>query len=321
MLSSSKCVLARSARKLVRTAVSAPQAAIVFLAAAGTVRVAILESAQMLLLAGLLHSSFWPSSSVFLWSCSVWPAAVAFASAFSVVADNRSRPDVSAVTAADTGMAPPLPPRNRWSTPSNSLKHPRRATKLLGTPHPLRTRNLTNTSSNPATTRIIRQSPLRGMGAAPHPRLRRATQLSLRHRLQLTRPSSLGIYLLPRLQLGILLHRRRRRGTRRRWTSGSNDESCLLNKMDDVVWEVIGKGKGQCSYKQRAHPNTFCTNEMNLTGQCARKFCPLANSRYATILYRKGKVILCMKTIERAHTPAKLWEKVELDANYLKALG
>ncbi len=88
---------------------------------------------------------------------------------------------------------------------------------------------------------------------------------------------------------------------------------------DDVIWQVIG-GQGQCSFKAKTGHTVFCTNEMNLTGLCRKKFCPLANSRYATVLYRKGKVILCMKTIERAHTPSKLWEKVELDRNYLKAL-
>lgn len=48
--------------------------------------------------------------------------------------------------------------------------------------------------------------------------------------------------------------------------------------------------------------------------------CPLANSNYATILPKKGKLYLHIKTAERSHLPSKMWEVIELSQNYQKAL-
>eukprot|EP00588_Corethron_pennatum_P027098 CAMPEP_0194337708 /NCGR_PEP_ID=MMETSP0171-20130528/77183_1 /TAXON_ID=218684 /ORGANISM="Corethron pennatum, Strain L29A3" /LENGTH=324 /DNA_ID=CAMNT_0039101581 /DNA_START=51 /DNA_END=1025 /DNA_ORIENTATION=- len=90
---------------------------------------------------------------------------------------------------------------------------------------------------------------------------------------------------------------------------------------DEMIWTVINNQF--CSFKTTigGRDTQFCRNEYNVTGQCNRSACPLANSRYATIREEGGTVSLYLKTVERAHQPKKLWEKIKLSRNYEKAMG
>lgn len=93
---------------------------------------------------------------------------------------------------------------------------------------------------------------------------------------------------------------------------------------DEMIWTVINNQF--CSYKTtmksaKSDKQDFCRHPYSVNGLCNRQSCPLANSKYATIREENGKVSLYIKTVERAHSPKNLWEKIYLSRNYSKALA
>ncbi|KAJ2024129.1 Protein MAK16-like protein [Coemansia sp. S85] len=87
---------------------------------------------------------------------------------------------------------------------------------------------------------------------------------------------------------------------------------------DGIVWEVLNNQF--CSFKVKTDLGNLCRHPYNVTGRCNRRDCPLANSKYATVREHGGRIYLCMKTAERAHIPAKQWEKIALPKNFAQAI-
>mmetsp|Transcript_19452 Transcript_19452/g.44548 ORF Transcript_19452/g.44548 Transcript_19452/m.44548 type:complete len:347 (+) Transcript_19452:81-1121(+) len=96
---------------------------------------------------------------------------------------------------------------------------------------------------------------------------------------------------------------------------------------DEMIWQGINHQF--CSYKStmakskgaNRDKKQFCKHPYSTTGLCNRSSCPLANSKYATVREENGRIHLYIKTVERAHSPKNLWEKIYLSRNYTKALA
>lgn len=89
---------------------------------------------------------------------------------------------------------------------------------------------------------------------------------------------------------------------------------------DETLWHCLNQDYCSFKVKIKQPKQTFCRNQHNVTGLCNRVSCPLANSQYGTVIEEEGVCYLYLKTVERAHSPKELWEKIKLSRNYLQAL-
>lgn len=87
---------------------------------------------------------------------------------------------------------------------------------------------------------------------------------------------------------------------------------------DHVIWELIG-GEKFCSFKYYSGTQYFCKNDFNLMGFCSRQYCPLSNSRYATIIEKNGEFYLYIKDKVNSRFPDKVWKKFSLSRNFTKS--
>jgi len=87
---------------------------------------------------------------------------------------------------------------------------------------------------------------------------------------------------------------------------------------DELIWQILDKQF--CSYKRTGIDQDMCSHPLNVYQVCKRIFCPLSNSRYATVIEKKGKIYLLMKSPEKTHLPNQQWDKVLLSENYEQGL-
>lgn len=88
--------------------------------------------------------------------------------------------------------------------------------------------------------------------------------------------------------------------------------------MDQLIWQTICHKF--CAFQLKTETQNFCRNEYNVTGLCSQQSCPLANSRYATVVLKKGQLFLVEKIVEYSHLPSKVFQHTLLDKNTGKAI-